>query len=75
MYAKLFFSLLVVSFAALFAVQSAEAVRGPKITHMVYFDIKHGDEDLGRSKYCSHIEKLSVNSLNFSHHGSLRWSM
>ncbi|KAL5507427.1 CPR2 [Sanghuangporus vaninii] len=48
MYAKLFFSFLVVSFAALFAVQSAEAAKGPRITHKVYFDIKHGDEDLGR---------------------------
>lgn len=27
---------------------SAEAAKGPRITHKVYFDIKHGDEDMGR---------------------------
>lgn len=27
---------------------SAEATKGPKITHKVYFDIQHGDEALGR---------------------------
>lgn len=48
MYAKLFLSFLVVSFAAIFTIHSAEAAKGPKITHKVYFDIKHGDEDLGR---------------------------
>ncbi|THH12896.1 hypothetical protein EW146_g7266 [Bondarzewia mesenterica] len=42
------FLLAVVSFTALFCTQSVEAARGPKITHKVYFDIKHGDEDLGR---------------------------
>jgi peptidyl-prolyl cis-trans isomerase B (cyclophilin B) len=26
----------------------AEATKGPKITHKVFFDIKHGEEDLGR---------------------------
>jgi peptidyl-prolyl cis-trans isomerase B (cyclophilin B) len=25
-----------------------EAAKGPKITHKVYFDIKHGDKDMGR---------------------------
>ena len=28
--------------------QSAEATKGPKITHKVYFDIQHGEEPLGR---------------------------
>ena len=51
MYAKLFFSFLVVSLAALFTVQSVEAAKGPKITHKVYFDVKHGDEELGRSQF------------------------
>ena len=27
---------------------TAEATKGPKITHKVYFDITHGDEPLGR---------------------------
>lgn len=26
----------------------AEATKGPKITHKVYFDIQHGEENLGR---------------------------
>ena len=29
--------------------QPAAAAKGPKITHKVYFDIKHGDKELGRS--------------------------
>ena len=43
--------LAVVSFAALFCAQPVEAARGPKITNKVYFDIKHGDESLGRSTF------------------------
>ncbi len=39
----------VVSFAAIFGAQSAEAARGPKVTSKVYFDIKHGDQPMGRS--------------------------
>jgi peptidyl-prolyl cis-trans isomerase B (cyclophilin B) len=38
--------LLTASFA-LFA-QSAEAAKGPKITHKVFFDMTHGDEELGQ---------------------------
>ena len=57
MYAKLILSLVAITVAALFSAQSAEAVRGPKITHKVYFDIKHGDKDLGRSALVS-VHKL-----------------
>lgn len=32
----------------LFMGQTAQAAKGPKITHKVYFDIQHGDEPLGR---------------------------
>ncbi|KIK67237.1 hypothetical protein GYMLUDRAFT_156753 [Collybiopsis luxurians FD-317 M1] len=38
---------LVVSLASLLCV-NVEAAKGPKITDKVYFDIKHGDKDLGR---------------------------
>ena len=41
--AALLFGVGVVLFA-----QTAEASKGPKITHKVYFDIQHGDEPLGR---------------------------
>jgi len=37
-----------VSTVAFHCAQSVEAAKGPKITHKVYFDIKHGDEHLGR---------------------------
>ncbi|KAI0001330.1 cyclophilin-like domain-containing protein [Russula compacta] len=38
----------IVTLAAVFCAQSAEAARGPRITSKVYFDIKHGDQELGR---------------------------
>jgi len=41
-----FFALL--SIAALLCAQSVEAAKGPKITHKVYFDVKHGDKEMGR---------------------------
>jgi peptidyl-prolyl cis-trans isomerase B (cyclophilin B) len=42
-------SLLVILTATfLFMGQTAEAAKGPKITHKVYFDIEHGDEPMGR---------------------------
>ena len=41
----------VVTLAALFCAQPVDAARGPKISHKVYFDIKHGDKDLGRGAF------------------------
>ncbi|PCH43622.1 hypothetical protein WOLCODRAFT_26065 [Wolfiporia cocos MD-104 SS10] len=45
---RLTLGLILVTIAAFFCAQSVEAAKGPKITHKVYFDIKHGDENLGR---------------------------
>ena len=50
MFFKASLLLVVTTLAALFCAQSAEAAKGPKITHKVYFDIKHGDKDMGRSE-------------------------
>ncbi|KAI6910471.1 Peptidyl-prolyl cis-trans isomerase [Hortaea werneckii] len=41
-------ALLILTFVFVFFAQSSEAQKGPKITHKVYFDITHGDEELGR---------------------------
>lgn len=40
--------LLIATFSFLYFAQGSEAAVGPKITHKVYFDIQHGDENLGR---------------------------
>ncbi|KAI0328633.1 hypothetical protein GY45DRAFT_1326068 [Cubamyces sp. BRFM 1775] len=47
-FGKLTLGFLLVTVAAFFCAQSVEAAKGPRITHKVYFDIKHGDKDLGR---------------------------
>ncbi|KAI0408172.1 cyclophilin-like domain-containing protein [Xylaria palmicola] len=41
-------ALLLLGFSAVLLSQTAEAAKGPKITHKVYFDIQHGDQPLGR---------------------------
>jgi len=41
-------ALLILTVVLLSMAQTAEAVKGPKITHKVYFDISHGEESLGR---------------------------
>jgi peptidyl-prolyl cis-trans isomerase B (cyclophilin B) len=56
--ATLFF--VVATIAAIFCAQSVEAARGPRITSKVYFDIKHGDEDLGRSAFTLLSLRLST---------------
>ena len=40
--------MVILTAAFLFFGQSVEAAKGPKITHKVYFDIQHGDKELGR---------------------------
>ncbi|ODA77392.1 hypothetical protein RJ55_07021 [Drechmeria coniospora] len=64
------FRRLFVSAALLFGIglvlfaRSAEAAKGPKITHKVYFDITHGDEKLGRvvmGLYGRTVEKTAEN--------------
>ncbi|KAL6822413.1 cyclophilin-like domain-containing protein [Trichoderma camerunense] len=45
---RLFTTAILLVVGLLFFVKSAEAAKGPKITHKVYFDIEHGDEKLGR---------------------------
>ncbi|KAH7305130.1 peptidyl-prolyl cis-trans isomerase B [Rhexocercosporidium sp. MPI-PUGE-AT-0058] len=41
-------ALLIIAITFAFFSQTAEAVKGPKITHKVFFDITHGDESMGR---------------------------
>ncbi|KAI9713013.1 MAG: Peptidyl-prolyl cis-trans isomerase B [Chrysothrix sp. TS-e1954] len=40
--------LLILAAVFVFFAQTTEAAKGPKITNVVYFDITHGDEPLGR---------------------------
>lgn len=51
LFGRLTFGVALVTIAAFFCAQSVEAAKGPKITHKVYFDIKHGDNDMGRSTW------------------------
>ncbi|KAI0745835.1 cyclophilin-like domain-containing protein [Earliella scabrosa] len=46
-FSRLAFGFLLLTVTAFFCAQSVEAA-GPRITKKVYFDIKHGDKDLGR---------------------------
>ncbi|KAF8623072.1 hypothetical protein AX15_006490 [Amanita polypyramis BW_CC] len=48
MFARLSLPLVFAALVVVFFAQSAQAAKGPKITHKVYFDIKHGGKDLGR---------------------------
>ncbi|KAH6914360.1 peptidylprolyl isomerase B [Coprinopsis sp. MPI-PUGE-AT-0042] len=46
MFGRLSFAVVFVALCALFC--TVEASKGPKITNKVFFDIKHGEKDLGR---------------------------
>lgn len=51
MIGRLSLAFVVVSVAAFFCAQSVDAAKSPRITNKVFFDIKHGDESLGRSAF------------------------
>lgn len=46
---RLLISLLLICTASfVYFAQASEAAKGPRITHKVYFDIQHGDDEIGR---------------------------
>jgi len=74
--------LLLLAVIFMFFAQStqAEGVKGPKITHKVYFDINHGDEPLGRiviglygkttPKTAENFRALATGEKGFGYEGS-----
>lgn len=45
--------------------QAAEATKGPKITHKVYFDIQQGDEPIGRIVFGLYGKTVPETAENF----------
>jgi peptidyl-prolyl cis-trans isomerase B (cyclophilin B) len=73
-------ALLILTVTFLFFAQTAQATKGPKITHKVYFDVSHGDEPMGRivlglygktvPKTAENFRVLAVGSEGFGYEGS-----
>lgn len=48
MFSRASIAFVLVALTAVFFAQAAQAAKGPKITHKIFFDIKHGEKDMGR---------------------------